>query len=141
MLDALLDEVRACRACADFLNLGPRPVVQITAAARILITNEAPGTNVHESGISFSDASEDRLRDWMGVPDETFYDERRVTILPMGVCYRGSSGNGGDAPPRAGCTPRWRDQLLAHMPDPWLTLLVDTHARNDALGRARWPSA
>lgn len=136
-LVSLLDEVRACRACADVLPLGPRPVVQISATARILIASQAPGTKVHESGIPFSDASGDRLREWMGVSDETFYDERRIAILPMGLCYPGRLPSGGDASPRPECAPLWRDRLLAHMPDLRLTLLVGTHAQNDALGRGK----
>lgn len=133
-LDSLLGEVRACRTCADVLPMGPRPVVQISATARILIASQAPGTKVHESGIPFSDASGDRLREWMGVPEETFYDERKVAIVPMGLCYPGRLPSGGDAPPRPECAPLWRDRLLAHMPDLRLTLLVGTHAQTDALG-------
>lgn len=136
-LHSLLGEVRACRACADVLPFGPRPVVQISATARILIASQAPGTKVHESGIPFSDASGDRLREWMGVPDATFYDERRIAILPMGLCYPGRLTSGGDAPPRPECAPLWRGRLLAHMPDLRLTLLVGTHAQTDALGRGK----
>ncbi len=121
--------------CADVLPLGPRPVVQVSATARILIAGQAPGTKVHDSGIPFSDASGDRLREWMGVPDETFYDERRIAILPMGLCYPGRLPGGGDAPPRPECAPLWRDRLLAHMPGLRLTLLVGAHAQADALGR------
>lgn len=133
-LDSLLGEVRACRACADVLPLGPRPVVQISPTALILVASQAPGTKVHDSGIPFSDASGDRLREWMGVPEETFYDERKIAILPMGLCYPGRLPGGGDAPPRPECAPLWRDRLLAHMPDLRLTLLVGTHAQTDALG-------
>lgn len=136
-LDSLLGEVRACRACADVLPLGPRPVVQISATARILIASQAPGTKVHASGIPFSDASGDRLRDWMGVPEETFYDERRVAIVPMGFCYPGRSPGGGDAAPRPECAPLWRDRLLAYMPNLRLTLLVGTYAQTDALGQGK----
>ncbi len=133
-LDSLLGEVRACRACADVLPLGPRPVVQISATARILIASQAPGTKVHDSGIPFSDASGDRLREWMGVSADEFYDESRVAIIPMGLCYPGRLSSGGDAPPRPECAPLWRDRLLAHMPDLRRTLLVGTHAQTDALG-------
>jgi len=133
-LDSLLGEVRACRACADVLPLGPRPVVQISPTALILIASQAPGTKVHDSGIPFSDASGDRLREWMGVPEETFYDERKIAILPTGLCYPGHLPGGGDAPPPPECAPLWRDRLLAHMPDLRLTLLVGTHAQTDALG-------
>ena len=135
--DSLLAEVRACRACADVLPFGPRPVVQLSPTARILIASQAPGTKVHESGIPFSDASGNRLREWMGVSDDTFYDARRIAIIPMGLCYPGRLLGGGDAPPRAECAPLWRDRLLAHMPDLRLTLLVGTHAQSDALGRGK----
>ena len=134
-LDSLLAEVRACRMCADTLPLGPRPVIQISPAARILIASQAPGTKVHESGVPFSDASGDRLREWMGVSADEFYDERQVAILPMGLCYPGRlPGGGGDAPPRAECAPLWRDRLLAHLPDLRLTLLIGTYAQNNVLG-------
>lgn len=133
-LNGLLDEVRACRACANVLPLGPRPVVQISVTARILIASQAPGTKVHESGIPFSDASGDRLRTWMGMSADEFYDESRIAILPMGFCYPGRQQSGGDAPPRPECAPLWRGRLLALMPDLRLTLLVGTHAQIDVLG-------
>ena len=133
-LNSLLDEVRACRACADVLPLGPRPVVQISATARILIASQAPGTKVHESGIPFSDASGDRLREWMGVSADEFYDDSSIAILPMGLGYPGRQPGGGDAPPRSECAPLWRGRLLAHMPDLRLTLLVGAHAQADVLG-------
>lgn len=136
-LGSLLAEVRTCRACVDVLPLGPRPVVQISATARILIASQAPGTKVHDSGIPFSDASGDRLREWMGVSADEFYDESRVAILPMGLCYPGRLPGGGDAPPRPECAPLWRGRLLAHMPDLRLTLLVGAHAQTDALGRGK----
>ena len=116
------------------LPLGPRPVVQLSPTARILIAIQAPGTKVHDSGIPFFDASGDRLREWMGVTDETFYDERKIAILPMGLCYPGRLPGGGDAPPRPECAPLWRDRLLAHMPALRLTLLVGAHAQTGALG-------
>ncbi|MEG3145198.1 uracil-DNA glycosylase family protein [Sphingomonas sp. RT2P30] len=133
-LNSLLDQVRACRACADVLPLGPRPVVQISATARILIASQAPGTKVHESGIPFSDASGDRLREWMGLSADQFYDASKIAILPMGLCYPGRQQSGGDAPPRPECAPLWRGRLLAHVPDLRLTLLVGTHAQTDVLG-------
>lgn len=133
-LASVLAEVRACRACADVLPLGPRPVVQLSPTARILIASQAPGTKVHESGIPFADASGDRLRDWMGVSDDTFYDARKIAIVPMGFCYPGRLPSGGDAPPRPECATLWRGRLLAQMPDLRLTLLVGTHAQRHALG-------
>ncbi|HEY5105302.1 MAG TPA: uracil-DNA glycosylase family protein [Caulobacteraceae bacterium] len=102
--------------------------------ARILIASQAPGTKAHDSGIPFSDASGHRLREWMGVPEDTFHDERRIAILPMGLCYPGRLPSGGDAPPRPECAPLWRGPLLAHMPDLRLRLLVGAHAQRDALG-------
>lgn len=133
LLDTLLIEVRACRACADVLPLGPRPVVQMSSTARILIASQAPGTKVHERGIPFSDTSGDRLREWMGVSADEFYDETKVAIVPMGFCYPGRAP-GGDAPPRPECAPLWRSRLLSHMPRLRLTLLVGTHAQTYTLG-------
>ena len=131
--EALLEEVRACRACADVLPLGPRPVFQVSPTARILITSQAPGTKVHASGIPFDDPSGDRLRDWLGMTKAEFYDPARVAILPMGLCYPGRK-NGGDAPPRPECARLWRGRLLDELPDIRLTLLVGSHAQNHVLG-------
>lgn len=136
-LDSLLAEVRACRVCAAALPLGPRPVVQMSATARVLVASQAPGTKVHESGIPFADASGARLREWMGVSEDAFYDARRIAIVPMAFCYPGRVQGGGDAPPRGECAPLWRDQLLAFMPDVRLTLLVGTYAQEHALGRGK----
>ena len=119
------------------LPLGPRPVVQMSATARILIASQAPGTKVHESGIPFADASGTRLREWMGVSADEFYDESRVAILPMAFCYPGRLSGGGDAPPRAECAPLWRERLLRSMPALRLTLLVGTYAQTHALGRGK----
>lgn len=132
-LDSLLHDVRACRACADVLPLGPRPVLQMSATARVLVASQAPGTKVHESGIPFADASGDRLREWMGVSAEQFYDASRIAIVPMGLCYPGRAASG-DAPPRPECAPLWRNRLLAQMPELRLTLLIGTYAQVDALG-------
>jgi uracil-DNA glycosylase len=133
-VDTLLTDVRACRACEDVLPLGARPVLQLSSTARILIASRAPGTKIHESGIPFADASGDRLREWMRVPDNIFYDERRIAILPMGLCYPGRARGSGDAPPRPECAPLWRDRLLALTRDVRLTLLVGTHAQTATLG-------
>lgn len=135
-MEKLLHEVRQCRVCEPYLPLGPRPVLQASATARLLITSQAPGTKVHESGIPFDDRSGIRLRDWMGVTDEEFYDVSRVAIMPMGFCYPGRA-NGGDAPPRPECAPLWRHRLLALMPDIKLTLLVGMYAQRAVLGSGR----
>ena len=98
-LAALLAEVRACRICEPQLPLGPRPILRAAPGARLLIVGQAPGTRVHETGIPWNDPSGDRLRAWLEVDRETFYDESRIAIIPTGLCYPGRKG-GGDAPPR-----------------------------------------
>lgn len=126
-LPLLLKEVRACAICAAHLPLGPRPVLQVHAKARILIVGQAPGSKVHASGVPFDDASGDRLRQWMGVERELFYDAKKVAILPMGFCYPGT-GKSGDLPPRRECAPQWRAPLLAAMPNIELTLVIGQYA-------------
>jgi uracil-DNA glycosylase len=132
-LASLLAKVRACTACAGVLPLGPRPILQLSTSATILVASQAPGSKVHETGVPFSDASGDRLREWMGLSDEEFYDERTVAIMPMAFCYPGRSG-GGDAPPRPECARLWRGELLDLLPQVRLTLLIGTYAVNHVLG-------
>jgi uracil-DNA glycosylase len=134
-LTRLAAEIRACRVCAAHLPLGPRPVIRVSTTARLLIASQAPGTAVHESGLSFNDPSGDRLREWLRMDRATFYDESRVAIVPMGFCYPGRLPNGGDAPPRPECAPLWRERLLALMPQIRLTLLVGGYALTHVLGR------
>lgn len=126
-LASLLAEVRACTLCAEHLPLGPRPVLQMHASARILIAGQAPGRKVHETGIPFDDASGDRLRNWLGVSREVFYDARQVAILPMGFCFPGT-GKSGDLPPRPECAPAWRASLLSHLKHLKLTLVIGQYA-------------
>ncbi|HTR18206.1 MAG TPA: uracil-DNA glycosylase family protein [Acetobacteraceae bacterium] len=133
-LAALLAEIRACRLCAGSLPLGPRPVLHVSTTARLLIASQAPGTKVHETGISFNDASGDRLRAWLGISRDVFYDESRIALLPMGMCYPGRLPRGGDAPPRPECAPAWRERVLRLMPAVRLTLLVGSHAQAYVLG-------
>ena len=132
-VEALLAEVRGCRACAGLLPLGPRPIFQLSPTARILVASQAPGTRVHATGIPFDDPSGDRLREWMGLSKPRFYDAETIAILPMGLCYPGRA-QGGDAPPRPECAPLWRNRLLAAMPALRLTLLIGSHAQNHVLG-------
>ena len=106
-LQRLLSDVRACTLCAEHLALGPRPVLQVAAKARILIAGQAPGRKVHASGVPFDDASGERLRQWMGINRNVFYDPTLIAILPMGFCYPGT-GTSGDLPPRRECAPQWR---------------------------------
>jgi uracil-DNA glycosylase len=133
-LERVATEARACTVCAGVLPLGPRPVLRVSTTARLLIASQAPGTKVHISGTPWTDASGDRLRGWLGMTKERFYDGRHIAILPMGLCYPGRLPNGGDAPPRPECAPLWRSRLLALMPAIELTLLVGSYAQRDALG-------
>lgn len=132
--DNLMRQVRACRLCDAHLPLGPKPVLQAGPGARILIAGQAPGRRAHESGLPFDDASGDRLREWLGLSREQFYDPALVAILPMGFCYPGS-GKSGDLPPRPECAPAWRDQLLAELPNIQLTLLLGQYAQQYHFGR------
>ena len=127
-LDQLLIEIRACTVCSGSLPLGPRPVVQVDASSKILIVGQAPGRRVHESGIPFSDASGDRLRQWMGITADRFYDPSEVAIVPMGFCFPGT-GPSGDLPPRPECAPTWREPLLALLGQVELTLVIGTYAQ------------
>jgi len=132
---ALLSEVRNCRLCKTDLLLAPRPVLQCSPSARILIAGQAPGRRVHDSGIPFDDASGDRLRAWMGIDRERFYDADRIAILPMGFCYPGSAGSG-DLPPRPECATTWRAALLAHLRRVELTLVIGRYAQDYHLAGA-----
>ena len=145
---SLLAEVRACTLCEADLPLGPRPVLQLHPKARILIAGQAPGSKVHESGVPFDDASGNRLREWLDVTRETFYDPKQIAILPMGFCFPGS-GKSGDLPPRPECAPAWREQLLGKLPHLELTLVLGQYAQAYHFGKAStsvtelvksWPS-
>lgn len=128
-LEEALEQARACRLCADQLPLGPRPVVQASTTARLLIVGQAPGTKVHESGLPFNDASGERLRDWLQVDRDTFYDAERIAIMPMGLCYPGRDPRGGDRPPMKICAPTWHPLLRPLMTSVALTLLVGSYAQ------------
>lgn len=134
ILASLVDEVRACTFCTH-LPLGPRPILRASTTATILIASQAPGTKVHVSGTPWTDASGVRLRTWLGMSADEFYDVSRVAILPMGLCYPGRYPQGGDLPPSPACAPRWRERLLAAMPHIRLTLLVGGYAQHYALGK------
>jgi uracil-DNA glycosylase len=132
----LLNDVRDCRLCEKSLPFGPRPVLQIDPHARILIAGQAPGRRVHESGVPFDDPSGDRLREWLGISRETFYDAARVAILPMGFCYPGT-GKSGDLPPRPECAEKWRDQLMTQLPHLQLTVVIGQYAQKWHLPKRR----
>lgn len=139
-LDHLLAEIRSCRRCRDEpagapLPHEPRPVLRASTTARILIAGQAPGTKVHASGKPFDDRSGDRLRSWMDVPPEVFYDETRIAIAPMGFCYPGQDRKGGDLPPRRECAPLWRERLMAELASVDLVLLAGRYSQSWHLGR------
>lgn len=136
-LSNILQQIRACKVCADHLPLGPRPVIRASPSARLAIIGQAPGTRVHESGVPWDDRSGDRLRDWLSLDEPDFYDETSIAIVPMGFCYPGRDTNGGDSPPRPECAPLWHAPVLEHMPQIQLTLLVGSYAQKRYLGRQR----
>jgi uracil-DNA glycosylase len=131
---SLLADVRACTICKDHLPLGPRPVLQMHPKARILIAGQAPGRKVHDSGVPFDDPSGKRLREWLGVTREVFYDPKQIALLPMGFCYPGSARSG-DLPPRPECAPAWRQQLLAKLQHVQLTLVLGRYAQSYHFGK------
>ncbi len=136
-LDTILVKARACTHCAGHLPFKPRPVLRASATARLLIVGQAPGTRVHETGIPWNDASGDRLRQWLDLDRQAFYDDRRIAIVPMGFCYPGRDGRGGDRPPRPECAPLWHPRLMALMPAIRLTLLIGAYAQAYYLGPER----
>ncbi|HMW19324.1 MAG TPA: uracil-DNA glycosylase family protein, partial [Accumulibacter sp.] len=135
---SLLDEVRACTRCAAHLPLGPRPILQLHPKARVLIAGQAPGRKAHATGLPFDDASGNRLREWLGVTREVFYDPEQIAILPMGFCFPGP-GRGGDLPPRPECAPAWRKQLLAPLRHIEFTVVLGQYAQAYHFGDGRLP--
>ncbi len=135
-LEKLVSEIRACQHCVDLMPHKPRPVLQVSAQARIAVIAQAPGTKVHKSGKPFTDASGDRLREWMGVDEDVFYDASRIAILPMGFCFPGLDEKGGDLPPLKQCAERWRPSLMDLLPQFELILLVGGYAQKWHLGKS-----
>ncbi|MEA1840363.1 MULTISPECIES: uracil-DNA glycosylase family protein [Agrobacterium] len=141
-LDGLRGAIALCRICRDTPTYGrlphePRPVVVMSTRARILIAGQAPGLRVHETGVPFNDASGDRLRQWLNVDRETFYDPDRFAIVPMGFCFPGYDDKGSDLPPRRECAPQWREKVLAAMPQVELVLAIGQYAQAFHLGERR----
>lgn len=135
-LQHLLHDIQHCRHCAEHLPLGANPVIQVSRQANILIAGQAPGRKVHETGIPFNDPSGNRLRKWLGISPEVFYDATQIALLPMGFCYPGT-GKQGDLPPRPECAERWREQLLKRLPNIQLTLAIGQYAQAYHLGKHR----
>ena len=134
MLDTVLADIAACRACAPYLPHLPRPVVRVRRETRILICGQAPGRLVHETGLPFNDPSGVRLRQWMGIDRETFYGRPEIGVAAMAFCFPGTNPRGGDYPPPPRCAALWRPQLLEQLPNVELTLLVGSYAQAWALG-------
>jgi uracil-DNA glycosylase len=132
-LEELLADIRACRHCEANLPLGPNPVLRAASTAKILIVGQAPGTKVHASGIPWDDQSGKRLRSWLDLTPEIFYDETKIAIIPMGFCYPGK-GTSGDLPPRPECAEKWHTSLQQHLPNLELTLLIGQYAQRYYLG-------
>lgn len=138
-LERLLAEIRGCQVCVEEpdrkpLPHAPRPVLCVSKTARLAVVGQAPGTRVHASGVPFSDPSGERLRGWMAVTHEEFYDVRRVAIIPMGFCYPGHDAKGADLPPRRECARRWRLRLFDQLPQIELMVLVGGYAQRWHLG-------
>ncbi|MCB1672282.1 MAG: uracil-DNA glycosylase family protein [Gammaproteobacteria bacterium] len=131
-LDTLLDQIRRCNLCADALPHQPRPVLRARSSARILVVGQAPGTRVHATGIPWNDASGRRLRQWLGISEEQFYDESRIAIVPMGFCYPGK-GRSGDLPPRPECARTWHQPVLELLPEIRTTLLIGQYSQQHYL--------
>ncbi|QKV17640.1 uracil-DNA glycosylase family protein [Oricola thermophila] len=145
-LSGLLSEIRACRICRDAPRFGaalphePNPVCVPSATARICICGQAPGTRVHKSGRPFTDPSGVRLRQWMGVDEQAFYDASRIAIIPMGFCFPGLDRKGGDLPPRRECRSAWHDRLFGAMPQLELVIAVGRYAQAYHMGRKAGPT-
>ncbi|NVN82315.1 MULTISPECIES: uracil-DNA glycosylase family protein [unclassified Vibrio] len=129
MSSSLLKEIRQCTACEPHLSHGANPVIQAHPNARLLIIGQAPGIKVHESSTPWNDASGERLREWLGIDSDTFYDEKKVAIVPMGFCYPGK-GKSGDLPPRKECAELWHQKVLQSLPNIQMTLLIGQYAQN-----------
>ncbi len=139
-LDRLLHQIRACRCCAGVLPFEPRPILRARVTARLLIVGQAPGTRVHETGIPWNDPSGDRLRLWLGLDRNTFYEDARIAIIPMGLCYPGRHARGGDLPPRPECAARWLPKLLPLLPHIKVTVLAGAYAQQQYLGMRAKPT-
>lgn len=133
-LEKLVQSIRECKVCTEFLPFPPRPVLRAQTSARLLIVGQAPGLKVHQTGIPWNDPSGDRLRSWLGIDRKLFYDDRKIAIIPMGFCYPGRHQRGGDLPPRSECARLWRAQLLNLLPNIQIIVLAGMYAQQWHLG-------
>ncbi|MEP2706023.1 MAG: uracil-DNA glycosylase family protein [Roseibium sp.] len=141
-LETLVNDIRSCRICVEnpiktSLPHAPRPILQVSGSAKICICGQAPGTRVHKSGRPFTDPSGDRLRVWMGIGEEVFYDPEKLAIIPMGFCFPGQDAKGGDLPPRTECRKTWHDQVFDAVPQIELVLVIGQYAQAYHLGSSR----
>jgi len=127
-MDQLLSDIRACTICVPDLPAGPNPVLAAHLKSKIAVIGQAPGRIVHETGIPWDDKSGERLRDWLGVTTEQFYDPKILALIPMGFCFPGT-GKSGDLPPRPECAPTWHQQLFDQMKDLEVILLIGSYAQ------------
>lgn len=133
-MTSLSSQINKCTICKHKLPLGPRPIFAFSKTSKILIIGQAPGIRVHESGIPWNDPSWERLREWMGIDSEIFYDKSQIAIMPMGLCYPGT-GKTWDLPPTKECAPKWHHKILEQMEQLECILLIGTYAQTYYLGK------
>lgn len=127
-MKSLLKEINECTICSEFLPLGPRPTLQASTKSRICIIGQAPGIKVHKSGVAWDDPSGVRLRDWLNVSNDQFYNSDLFALIPMGFCFPGK-GKSGDLPPRSECAPKWHDLLLHQLTNIQLIILIGSYSQ------------
>lgn len=128
-MNALMSEIKDCKTCLPYLQHGVNPVVSASRDSKIIIIGQAPGSVVHRTGIPWDDKSGERLRSWLGVSKEAFYDDKLFALIPMGFCYPGK-GKSGDLPPRPECAPQWHDLVLEQIQEKALIVLIGNYAQN-----------
>jgi len=136
-LPTLLKEIKNCKICEEHLPLPPRPVMTATKKSKIILIGQAPGTHVHNSGKPWNDKSGDRLRNWLGVDEDTFYNTDNFANLPMGFCYPGKNPKGGDLPPRKECAPQWHEAVLQQLKHVELIILIGNYSQKQYLKKER----
>jgi len=133
-LEDLLCTIRDCKVCKEHLPLGPRPIIEASKVSKIVLISQAPGRIVHESGIAWNDQSGKKLREWLGVKEDTFYNVDNFAVLPMGFCYPGKAKTG-DLPPRKECAPLWHEAVWKELKNVKLKIIIGSYAANYYLGK------